>query len=272
MVINSPCCSNEELASPKANGSCNEALAIPGKTATGKEKSSPFEFSLVYLVVTSVQIFNVVSSKLLLFGLMIDAAHLLLLDRKKVIIIEDSIRQALRLDDADSSDCLPNEEIFVELAGMGYEKPSTNLTVYKAFSQPNGSRKFNFSKYIFDCLVRNMDSPSKFLMYLRFLQLIINAQVGDLSSHTTKYTSLTLTQKVFVNMKRVRKGFFGVDTPLFDGMLVPQQAHDVEDATKDENDFNEVSAEPTPPLPTPATSPPPPQQEHIPSPPQAETA
>nr|GEW70762.1 hypothetical protein [Tanacetum cinerariifolium] len=30
-------------------------------------------------------------------------------------------------------DCLPNEEIFAELAGMGYEKPSTKLTFYKAF-------------------------------------------------------------------------------------------------------------------------------------------
>nr|GEW99894.1 putative ribonuclease H-like domain-containing protein [Tanacetum cinerariifolium] len=33
--------SNEELASPKANGSCNEALAIPGQTTTCKENSNP---------------------------------------------------------------------------------------------------------------------------------------------------------------------------------------------------------------------------------------
>nr|GEV99326.1 ribonuclease H-like domain, reverse transcriptase, RNA-dependent DNA polymerase [Tanacetum cinerariifolium] len=30
-------------------------------------------------------------------------------------------------------DCLPNEENFTELARMGYEKPSTKLTFYKAF-------------------------------------------------------------------------------------------------------------------------------------------
>nr|GEX03642.1 hypothetical protein [Tanacetum cinerariifolium] len=30
-------------------------------------------------------------------------------------------------------DCLPNEEIFVELARMGYKKPSTKITFYKAF-------------------------------------------------------------------------------------------------------------------------------------------
>nr|GFC59541.1 hypothetical protein [Tanacetum cinerariifolium] len=46
-----------------------------------------------------------------------------LIDRKKVIITEDTIRQALRLDDADGVDCLSNEEIFAELARMGYEKP-----------------------------------------------------------------------------------------------------------------------------------------------------
>nr|GEY29529.1 hypothetical protein [Tanacetum cinerariifolium] len=87
-------------------------------------------------------------------------------------------------------------------------------------------RKFNFSKYIFDSLVRNVDSSSKFYMYPRFLQLMINDQVGDLSSHTSKYTSPTITQKVFANMIRVGKGFFRVDTPLFEGMLVQQHVHD----------------------------------------------
>nr|GEU70414.1 hypothetical protein [Tanacetum cinerariifolium] len=66
-------------------------------------------------------------------------------------------------------------------------------------------RKFNFSKYIFDSMVRNVDSPSKFLMYPRFLQVIINAQVDDLSSHNNQYISSTLTQKVFANMRRVEE-------------------------------------------------------------------
>nr|GFA92763.1 hypothetical protein [Tanacetum cinerariifolium] len=76
-------------------------------------------------------------------------------------------------------------------------------------------RKFNFSKYIFDSMVRNVDIPSKFFMYPRFLQVIINAQVEDLSSHNNQYTSHALTQKVFANKRRVGKGFSGVDTPLF---------------------------------------------------------
>nr|GFC27141.1 hypothetical protein [Tanacetum cinerariifolium] len=43
------------------------------------------------------------------------------------------IREVLRLDDAENVDCLPNEDIFTGLAQMGYGKPSTKLTFYKAF-------------------------------------------------------------------------------------------------------------------------------------------
>nr|GEW69884.1 ribonuclease H-like domain-containing protein [Tanacetum cinerariifolium] len=46
---------------------------------------------------------------------------------------KSTIRDALRLDNAEGIECLPNEEIFAELARMGYEKPLTNLTFYKAF-------------------------------------------------------------------------------------------------------------------------------------------
>nr|GEX28307.1 hypothetical protein [Tanacetum cinerariifolium] len=54
-----------------------------------------------------------------------------LVDRKKVIITEATIRDALRLDDADDIEYLPNEEIFTKLARIGYEKPYTKLTFYK---------------------------------------------------------------------------------------------------------------------------------------------
>nr|GEV41584.1 ribonuclease H-like domain-containing protein [Tanacetum cinerariifolium] len=90
-----------ELASPKAN----EVLAIPRQTATDVGKG--FEQILDFLNASVIQ--------------------------RKVIITEDTVRQALRLDDAKSIDCLPNEEIFVELERMGYEKPLIKLTFYKAF-------------------------------------------------------------------------------------------------------------------------------------------
>nr|GEV05205.1 hypothetical protein [Tanacetum cinerariifolium] len=45
-----------------------------------------------------------------------------LIDRKKVIITKATIREALRLDDAESIDCLPDEEIFTELSRIGIRK------------------------------------------------------------------------------------------------------------------------------------------------------
>nr|GFA95159.1 hypothetical protein [Tanacetum cinerariifolium] len=48
-------------------------------------------------------------------------------------------------------------------------------------------------------------------------------QVGDLSTHSTRFISLALTQKVFANMRRVGKGFSGVKTPLFKEMLAARQ-------------------------------------------------
>nr|GFA52061.1 hypothetical protein [Tanacetum cinerariifolium] len=142
-----------------------------------------------------------------------------LVDKKKIVISEVVIREILQLDDAEGIVCLPNEKIFAGLAQMGYENPSTKLTFYKAFFSSqwkflihtilqslcakrtswnefstamasaviclSKGQKFNFSKYIFDNLVRNVDSSSKFYM--------------------------------------VGKGFSGVETPLFERMLADRQ-------------------------------------------------
>ncbi|GKB84229.1 hypothetical protein Tco_0956501 [Tanacetum coccineum] len=123
-----------------------------------------------------------------------------LIDKKKVIITELSIISDLHFEDAGGTDCLPTATIFDELAQMGYEKPSQKLTFYKAFFSPQwkflihtitqclsaktttwnefGStmasaiiclatnQKFNFSKYIFDAMVKHLEGGVKFLMYL----------------------------------------------------------------------------------------------------------
>nr|GEX37073.1 hypothetical protein [Tanacetum cinerariifolium] len=199
-----------------------------------------------------------------------------LVDKKKVVVTKAAIREVLRLDDVEGVVCMPNEEIFAELARMGYEKPSTKLTFYKAFFSSQWKflihtilqlisakrtswnefssamafsviclsigRKFNFSKYIFESLVRNVDSTSKFYMYPRFIQLLIEKQIGDLSTHTTKYTPLTLTQKVFANIRRVGKGFSGVETPLFEGMLVERVIEEEGDAEEHVQDVADSDA------------------------------
>nr|GEW61893.1 hypothetical protein [Tanacetum cinerariifolium] len=158
-----------------------------------------------------------------------------LINDKKLVVTEAIIRRDLHLDDVDGVECLPNVEIFEELARIGYEKPPPKLTFYKAFffAQWNSmasvviclatGKKFNYSKYLFDNMVRNVESPSKFSMYPRFIQVLLDHQVDDMTTHTTRYKSLALTQKVFANMRRVRKGFSGVETPLFYSMLVQSQ-------------------------------------------------
>nr|GFC05615.1 xylulose kinase-1 [Tanacetum cinerariifolium] len=65
-----------------------------------------------------------------------------LVDRKKVMITEATIRDALYLDEAEGVDCMSIKEIFAELARIGYEKPSTKLTFYKAFFSSQWKKRF----------------------------------------------------------------------------------------------------------------------------------
>ncbi|GKC20187.1 hypothetical protein Tco_1022337 [Tanacetum coccineum] len=168
---------------------------------------------------------------------------------------KSSIRRDLHLDDAKGTDCLPTATIFEELARMGYEKPSEMLTFYKAFFSPQWShfihtifsmlkcsnplhgiwfsssmasliiclatnQKLNLSKYIFDAMVKHLDGGVKFLMYPRFLQVFINHQLGNMSTHKKIFVNPFHIKKVFANMKRARKDFSGRITPLFDTMMV----------------------------------------------------
>ncbi|GKC73759.1 hypothetical protein Tco_1119642 [Tanacetum coccineum] len=75
-------------------------------------------------------------------------------------------------------------------------------------------------------MVKNLDSPHKFLLYPRFIQLLLNKQQRLLLPHTRTYPTPTLTSKLFSNMRRASKGYSGGVTPLFESMLV--QTHDEE--------------------------------------------
>ncbi|GKC20392.1 putative ribonuclease H-like domain-containing protein [Tanacetum coccineum] len=127
-----------------------------------------------------------------------------LVDKKKAIITETSIRRDLQLADENGTECLPNATIFAELERMGYENLTQKLTFYKAFFSPQWkflihtilqclsanttswnefsstmasaiiclatNQRFNFSKYIFDNMVKNLEGGVKFLLYPRFVQ------------------------------------------------------------------------------------------------------
>nr|GEX85642.1 hypothetical protein [Tanacetum cinerariifolium] len=80
------------------------------------------------------------------------------------------------------------------------------------------NQKFNFSKYIFESMVKHLDTRNKVLMYPRFVQVFLDKQVDGISKHNAIYVVPSHTKKVFRNMERIGKGFFGRDTSLFPTM------------------------------------------------------
>ncbi|GJT06574.1 putative ribonuclease H-like domain-containing protein [Tanacetum coccineum] len=149
------------------------------------------------------------------------------IDRRDKIITEASIRRHLKLQDSDGLTSLPNAKIFEHLARMG----SSKNTAWDQFSSNIATaiiclarnRIFNFSRFIFDAMVKNLDSTHKFFMYPRFIQILLNKQQRLRLHHTRTYSTPTLTNKLFNNMRRASKGYSGVVTPLFDTMLVQPQ-------------------------------------------------
>ncbi|GJW50568.1 putative ribonuclease H-like domain-containing protein [Tanacetum coccineum] len=168
------------------------------------------------------------------------------IDTTEYTITEASIRDKLHLADASGITMLPNNEIFEGMGQMGYPTDGS-FTFWKSFFTPQwrflvhhllhcissksggwdqfGSniataliclstgRVYNFSKLIFDGMVANLKSKTKFLMYPRFLQLILEIQ----TENKHPYLAVTLTKKIFGNMKR---GFRGAPRPLLPAMLL----------------------------------------------------
>nr|GEY06410.1 putative ribonuclease H-like domain-containing protein [Tanacetum cinerariifolium] len=239
-----------------------------GKTATGKESSNPFMAGslpkrintprsdedrlelmklMVFLMINGVcSEFGFNAARLLKFLLLAvvklsgDVTRLqALVDKKRIVITEEVVHEILQLDDAEGVICLPNAEIFVDLARMGYEKPSTKLTFYKAF----------------------FSTQWKFL---------IHTILHSLSAKRTSWNEVGkgfsgVETPLFKNMLAVR----AVDAE--EEVQVPAQ-----DVVAQENVIEEVAAEVVPPTPT-YPSPPspvipssPPHQS--PSPPQSQVA
>ncbi|GJW69253.1 putative ribonuclease H-like domain-containing protein [Tanacetum coccineum] len=98
------------------------------------------------------------------------------------------------------------------------------------------NQKFNFSKYIFESMVKNLENVfGKFLMYPRFVQVFLEKQLEGMSSHKRIYVTPSHTKKIFGNMRRVGKGFSGRETPLFQTMVVQHQEEMGEDNIADES-------------------------------------
>ncbi|GJU33171.1 putative ribonuclease H-like domain-containing protein, partial [Tanacetum coccineum] len=92
-------------------------------------------------------------------------------DGKKIIITKSTMRRDLQLEDVKGVDCLPNATIFEQLTLMGPKTTSWNefsSTMASAIICLATNQKFNFSKLIFESMMKNLDNVSgKFLMYPR---------------------------------------------------------------------------------------------------------
>ncbi|GJU45582.1 hypothetical protein Tco_1202848 [Tanacetum coccineum] len=191
---------------------------------------------------------------------------------KPVSISEASIRSDLLFDDADGIDSLPNQAIFDAIQLMGYEGDLTVLTFNKALFSPQWrflfhtmnhcisskstswdqiptniataviclttNQKYNFSKLIFDGMMRHLDAKKKFVMYPRFISVFLDTQLKNVPVPLDHFPINALTSKVFSFMVKKGKHFSGNVTPLFDSMLVQP--------TEDEGDTLERQSEPQP--------------------------
>ncbi|GKD73838.1 hypothetical protein Tco_1332120 [Tanacetum coccineum] len=75
-----------------------------------------------------------------------------LVDGKKIIITESTVRRDLQLEDAEGVDCLPNSTIIEQLTLMGPKTTTWNefsTTMEYAIICLATNQKFNFSKFIF---------------------------------------------------------------------------------------------------------------------------
>nr|GEW22371.1 leucine-rich repeat protein [Tanacetum cinerariifolium] len=106
-------------------------------------------------------------------------------------VTESSLRRNLKLQDEEGISSLPDTELFENLTLMGYNiSPNKNpkSTGFNEFSSNIATvlvclatnRTYNFSKMIFDGLVKNVNNKiSKFLMYPRIAQSSVPPTVAD---------------------------------------------------------------------------------------------
>nr|GEZ36267.1 hypothetical protein [Tanacetum cinerariifolium] len=126
-------------------------------------------------------------------------------DGKKVVLSEASIRIDLRFRDEGGIDCFSNEVSFKQLTLIGAKTTAWNefrSTIASAVICLATDQQFNFSKYIFDSMVKNLDSATKFLMSLRFVQVLLNNQLEEMANHIRIYVQPSYTKKVFSNTRK----------------------------------------------------------------------
>ncbi|GJR17126.1 hypothetical protein Tco_0965653 [Tanacetum coccineum] len=146
---------------------------------------------------------------------------------KKILVSEASVRTDLMFNDEDGTNCFDNQVIWDTLRDIGYE--GTLRVLYgnefgnKYLALPlvglATNQKFNFSKLIFDGMLRNLKDSKPFLMYPRFIQLFLNKQLEGITKPHNFLPTVVLPPKVFTFMSKCSPKFSGKLTPLTPYML-----------------------------------------------------
>ncbi|GJT50409.1 hypothetical protein Tco_0976566 [Tanacetum coccineum] len=149
---------------------CKKQTVVANSTTEAEYVAASSCCGQLYLILLGKTKKNVKFMMEKLFGMELELMLLhALVDGKKVIISEASVRRDLKLEDEEGVDCLPNSTIFEQLTLMGSKTTAWNefsSTMASAIICLATNQKFNFSKYIFESMVRNLDNlSSKFLMY-----------------------------------------------------------------------------------------------------------
>ncbi|GJS21102.1 hypothetical protein Tco_0449734 [Tanacetum coccineum] len=178
------------------------------------------------------------------------------IDGREVVVTESLIRAQLQLDDANGIFDMQIDDIFAGMGAIGYP-PGRTLTFLKHHLSPQwrflvhtilhclspkaGSwnqfpssiataliclstgRVYNFSRFILEGMIANVKTKkNKFLMYPRFLQMLVAIETAD---RTPRPTS-AFTRKLFSNM---RLKWAGEEIPLTPPMLAIAAAGDAAD-------------------------------------------
>ncbi|GJW90924.1 hypothetical protein Tco_0168477 [Tanacetum coccineum] len=189
------------------------------------------------------------------------------IDGREVVVTESLIRTQLQFDDANGIFDMPNNDILEGMRVIGYptDRSLTFLkihlspqwrflvhTIMHCLSPKSGSwnqfpssiataliclstgRVYNFSRFILEGMIGNLKAKQhKFLMYPRFLQMIVALETADRTPRPT----FDFTRKIFANMKFKWEG---QPIPLTPPMLAIAAAGD--DAAGDDDAANEDTA------------------------------
>nr|GEV66618.1 hypothetical protein [Tanacetum cinerariifolium] len=104
---------------------------------------------------------------------------------------------------------------------IGFNEFSSNIATALVCLATN--RTYNFSKMIFDGLVKNINNKvSKFLMYPWFLTMCLRMDQFVQITHTQKYVVPFHIKNLFTTLRVNSPSFSGRIVPLFDSMLIQQ--------------------------------------------------